>query len=96
MYFEEGQLLAKTPPKKPAWEKNFKDALTGKTIIQNVEEQTFIIASSTREEPAIAKIIKIDQNGNLVWSTDYPHHGEVTTLVYLVKMEYRRIFYVWS
>ena len=80
MYFEEEQLLAKTPPKKPVWEKNIKDSLTGKTIIQNVEEQTFIIASSTREEPAIAKIIKIDQNGNLVWSTDYPHHGEVTDI----------------
>ncbi len=80
MYFEEDQLLAKTPPKKPVWEKNMKDALTGKSIIQNVEEQTFIIASSTREEPAIAKIIKIDQNGNLVWSSNYPHHGEVTDI----------------
>ena len=40
----------------------------------------FIIASSTREELTIAKIIKIDQNGNLVWSRNYPHHGEVTDI----------------
>ena len=80
MYFEEDQLLAKNPPRKPVWEVNIKKGLTGKTIIQNVEEQTFVITSSTREEPAIAKIIKIDQIGNLVWSRNYPNHGEVTDI----------------
>ena len=80
MYFEESQLLGNVPPEKPVWEINFKNALTGKTIKQHIDDRSFVIASSTKDEPSLAKIIKIDQNGNTIWSKTYPNHGEVTDI----------------
>ena len=80
MYFEEQQLLENFAPTGPMWEVSNENALTGKTIKQDIEDQSYLIASSTREEPFITKVIKIDQSGNIIWSKNYPNHGEITDI----------------
>ena len=80
MYLSSEALISSDPPLNPNWEKQYKNSLTGKSIKNINGTDEFLIASSSHE-PAVAKVLKIDKDGNLIWDKNYPGHGEITDIV---------------
>lgn len=79
MYFSNELLKSKNSPKEPNWEKEYKKVLTGKSIKQIGNTNEFLIASST-DEPTVAKVLKIQEDGTTIWHKKYPQHGELTDI----------------
>ncbi len=79
MYFSNDLLISKTSPEEPSWEKEYKNLLTGKSIKRIGNTNEFLIASSTNE-PMVAKVLKIKEDGTTVWNKRYPQHGELTDI----------------
>ena len=79
MYFSSEQLRANNPPIEADWEKEYKNTLTGKSIIKDKNLNEFIIAGSTHE-PTEAKVLKINNKGKILWEKKYPDHGELTDI----------------
>ena len=79
MYFSSEQLMANNPPIEADWEKEYKNTLTGKSIIKDKNLNGFIIAGSTHE-PTEAKVLKINNKGKILWEKKYPNHGELTDI----------------
>ena len=80
MYFDKETLISDNPPKKPSWEITLKNSRSGITIKEITEDNSFAIATKTNNEEGIAKIIKIDSRGKVVWSKKYPNFGEITDI----------------
>lgn len=80
MYLSSENLISNDPPLNPNWEKQYKNSLTGKSIKNINGSNDFLIASSSHE-PTVAKVLKIDKDGNLIWDKKYPNHGEITDIV---------------
>ena len=80
MYFDKETLISDNPPKKPSWEIILKNSRSGITIKEITEDNSFAIATKTNNEEGIAKIIKIDSRGKVVWSKKYPNFGEITDI----------------
>ena len=80
MYLSTDALVSDIPPLNPNWEKQYKNSLTGKSIKNIDGSDNFLISSSTHE-PVVAKVLKIDKDGNLIWDKKYPKHGEITDIV---------------
>ena len=80
MYLSSENLISNDPPFNPNWEKQYKNSLTGKSIKNINGSNDFLIASSSHE-PTVAKVLKIDKDGNLIWDKKYPNHGEITDIV---------------
>ena len=79
MHFSNNLLMSKTSPEEPSWEKEYKNLLTGKSIKRIGNTNEFLIASSTNE-PMVAKVLKIKEDGTTVWKKRYPQHGELTDI----------------
>ncbi len=79
MYFSYEQLMNNFPPNEPVWEKVYKNTLTGKSIIKIEDSNEFIIAGSSHE-PSDAKVLKIRNDGKIIWEKIYPNHGELTDI----------------
>ena len=67
-------------PINPIWEVHFKNSLSGKSIKELQNKKGFVIATSTIEEPRIPKVIKIDNDGKIIWEKQYTNHGEITDI----------------
>ena len=80
MYFDKKTLISDNPPTKPSWEITLKNSRSGITIKEITEDNSFAIATKTNNEEGIAKIIKIDSRGKVVWSKKYPNFGEITDI----------------
>ena len=80
MYFDKETLISDNPPKNPSWEIILKNSRSGITIKEITEDNSFAIATKTNNEEGIAKIIKIDSRGKVVWSKKYPNFGEITDI----------------
>ena len=80
MYLSSENLISNDPPLNANWEKQYKNSLTGKSIKNINGSNDFLIASSSHE-PTVAKVLKIDKDGNLIWDKKYPNHGEITDIV---------------
>ena len=81
MYLNKEQIASNSPPTEPFWETDLVKSLSGKTVKELMnDEKGFIIASSSLNEPRISKLIKIDNKGKIIWSKEYPVHGEITDL----------------
>lgn len=81
MYFNEGQLKADNAPENPSWETEIGNSMIGLAIEESHDEQAYVIAAATSEKKgATPMIIKIDQEGNQIWSKKYSDHGEVTDI----------------
>ena len=80
MYFDKETLISDNPPTKPSWEITLKNSRSGITIKEITEDNSFAIATKTNNEEGIAKIIKIDSRGKVVWSKKYPNFGEITDI----------------
>ena len=65
-HFSNNLLASKTSPEEPSWEKEYKNLLTGKSIKRIGNTNEFLIASSTNE-PMVAKVLKIKEDGTTVW-----------------------------
>ena len=79
MHFSNNLLASKTSPEEPSWEKEYKNLLTGKSIKRIGNTNEFLIASSTNE-PMVAKVLKIKEDGTTIWKKRYPQHGELTDI----------------
>ena len=79
MYFSSDQMMSDNPPREPDWEEEYKNTLTGKSIIKDKNSDNFIIAGSTHE-PIEAKVLKINNEGKILWENIYPKHGELTDI----------------
>lgn len=79
MYFSKESLISKSAPKMPDWEMEYKNSLTGKSIQKTSSDGNFVIASSSHE-PTVAKVLKIDSAGKILWEKNYPKHGEITDI----------------
>ena len=80
MYFDKESLISDSPPTKPSWEITLKNSRSGITIKEITEDNSFAIATKTNNEEGIAKIIKIDSRGKVIWSKKYPNFGEITDI----------------
>ena len=80
MYFDKESLISDSPPTKPSWEITLKNSRSGITIKEITEDNSFAIATKTNNEEGIAKIIKIDNRGKVIWSKKYPNFGEITDI----------------
>jgi hypothetical protein len=79
MYLSNEDLISDDPPSGPNWEKLYRNSLTGKSIKKINDSNEFLIASSSHE-PIVAKVLKIDKDGNLIWDKKFPNHGEITDI----------------
>lgn len=79
IYFSSEQLMSNKPPLEPIWEKEYKNMLTGKSIIKDENSNGYIIAGSSHE-PTVAKVIKISNYGEILWEKNYVNHGELTDI----------------
>ena len=80
MYFDKESLISDSPPTKPSWEIILKNSRSGITIKEITKDNSFAIATKTNNEEGIAKIIKIDSRGKILWSKKYPTFGEITDI----------------
>jgi len=84
MYLNEKIISGSTEPQNPTWEKVYSHALSGKTVREITgNERGYVLASSTRDEKPQALVVRTDENGKLIWSKQYPEHGELTDITLL-------------
>ena len=80
MYFDKESLISNNPPTKPTWEIVLQNSRSGIAIKEIIKENSFVIATKTNNEEVIAKIIKINNHGKIIWSKKYPNFGEITDI----------------
>ena len=80
MYFDKESLISNNPPTKPTWEIVLQNSRSGIAIKEIIKENSFVIATKTNNEEGIAKIIKINNHGKIIWSKKYPNFGEITDI----------------
>ena len=80
MYFDKESLISDSSPEKPTWEIDLKNSRSGITIKEIFKDKTFVIATKSNNEESIAKIVKINNLGEIIWSNSYPNFGEITDL----------------
>ena len=83
MYFDKETLISDNPPKNHPGKLSLKNSRSGITIKEITEDNSFAIATKTNNEEGIAKIIKIDSRGKVIWSKKYPkipNFGEITDI----------------
>ena len=79
MYFDKESLISNNPPTKPTWEIVLQN-LSGIAIKEIIKENSFVIATKTNNEEVIAKIIKINNHGKIIWSKKVSKFGEITDI----------------
>lgn len=89
--FSAAHLAGATPPAAPTWYKLFPQFISGKGIREIPAGGGYIIGAHTnpdfnevtRLHFRYAVVVKLDANGNLLWSKQHTAHGEVTDIALL-------------
>ena len=82
MYFTADQLAASEPPSAPLWSQSYSTLVSVKSVRPLAEGGFVLVASSDDEE---AQIMRVDADGEVVWSRSIAQHGEVTDVAVLVE-----------
>ena len=84
MYLDAEQISASSNNPQPTWEQFYNQALSGKAVREITGHgRGYVLASSNRDEKPVAMVLRIDGNGELIWSKKYPKHGELTDITLL-------------
>ena len=79
LYLSPATIARKKAPKMADWEKVYENTLTGKSIEEIGSSKEFVLVGSSHE-PTVAKLLKINRSGKILWEKKFPQHGEVTDL----------------
>jgi hypothetical protein len=79
-YFTAAQLAAGTPPSAPLWSQTY-GALISVKSVRPLAEGGFVLVASNEDEEA--QIMRVDADGEKMWSRSIRQHGEVTDVAVL-------------